>query len=210
MELLSFEVAGRSVSALLVACLILPVGGRIASAQDVPANQIINALSPPSVTRSVVPDGQDPANRAFVEGIRHRTRSLTLDERDHVAAIAKDRPKIDLEIYFDYNSAILSPKAEPQLNELGKALRSPELGSSVFALAGHTDAKGSDDYNQRLSERRAEAVKKYLVAKLNIPSENLTTAGYGKRDLKDPANPFGAKNRRVQILNLGSSDETKR
>ena len=77
-------------------------------------------------------------------------------------------------------------------------------------LSGHTDAKGSDDYNQKLSERRAEAVKKYLVEKLKLSPDNLTTAGYGRRDLKNKDNPFAAENRRVQIVNLSSVNQAQR
>jgi outer membrane protein OmpA-like peptidoglycan-associated protein len=209
----AFTIAGRVACGLLVGGFIWSAGGSPAAAQDVPANQIIKALQPAPITRSLSgeeqPAGSD-ADRTFVEGIRHRTRSLTLDERDHVAAITKDRPKIDLEIYFDFNSAQIGPKAEPQVNELGKALTSPQLAGSVFVLGGHTDAKGGDEYNQKLSERRAEAVKAYLVAKLKIPADSLSTAGYGKRELKNPADPFAAENRRVQVLNLGPSNQAKR
>jgi outer membrane protein OmpA-like peptidoglycan-associated protein len=199
------KVAGGAAAALLFGGLICsPV-----AAQDVPANEIIKALQPPPVTRSLSggdQPGVSDADRTFVDDIRHRTRSLTVDERDHVATIAKDRPKIDLEINFDFNSADVRSKAQPQVNELGKALSSPQLAGSVFVLAGHTDAKGSDEYNQKLSERRAEAVKAYLVAKLKIPADRLSTAGYGKRDLKNPADPFAAENRRVQVLNVGTAE----
>ena len=200
--------AARIAGALVVGGFIWSACNSAADAQDVPANQIIKALQPAPVTRSLSGSeqpGMSDEDRTFVDGIRHRTRSLTVDERDHVAAIAKDRPKIDLEIYFDFNSAEIRPKAQPQLNELGKALTSPELAGSVFVLAGHTDAKGGDEYNQKLSERRAEAVKSYLVAKLKIPADSLSAAGFGKRDLKNTADPFAAENRRVQVLNLGKA-----
>jgi len=65
-----------------------------------------------------------PDDLAFVKRVRGQTRSLSLDDRDHMAAIATKRPKVDLDINFDYGSAALTPKAEPQLNSLGKALTS--------------------------------------------------------------------------------------
>jgi outer membrane protein OmpA-like peptidoglycan-associated protein len=210
---LSCKFAGRVACAVLVGSLIWPVGGRPAAAQQVSADQLIGALAPPPVTRGLNASdkpGMSDANRAFINSLRHRTRSLSLDESDHVADIGKDRPKTDVEIYFDYNSAAITPKAEPQLNELGKALLSQQLAGSVFTVGGHTDAKGSDEYNQRLSERRALAVKKYLIAKFNVPAENLIAAGYGKRRLKNPADPFGAENRRVEVVNLESAEEAKR
>jgi outer membrane protein OmpA-like peptidoglycan-associated protein len=211
MALSSFKVADRLARALLVGGLVWAATGMPAAAQTVSADQITKALAPP-VTRSLAGPSEpamSPADRAFVSSLP-RTRSLTVDESDHVAQIAKDRPKIDLVIYFDFNSATLSPKAAPQLAELGKALHGPDLEGSVIVLSGYTDAKGGGEYNQALSERRAASVKRYLVEKLDIAAKNLTTAGYGKRDLKNPADPFGAENRRVQIVNLGPANEAQR
>jgi outer membrane protein OmpA-like peptidoglycan-associated protein len=207
-----FKSAVRLAGVSLVAGFLWSVAGVPAMAQTVSAGQIIKTLTPP-VTRSLsAPDvpAMSDSDRAFVEGLRHRTRSLTVDESDHVAEIAKDKPKIDLEIYFDFNSAAITPKAESQLNELATALRSPGLEKSVIVLGGHTDAKGSDDYNQDLSQRRAEAAKKYMVDTLKISPDNLTTAGYGRRDLKNKAQPFAAENRRVQIVNLGGTEQAQR
>ena len=77
--------------------------------------------------------------------------------------IAKQKPSIDLEINFEYNSATISSVA--QVTALGQALTSPDLKGSTFVLAGHTDAKGADSYNLGLSERRADAVKRFLTQK---------------------------------------------
>ena len=69
-------------------------------------------------------------------------------------------------------------------------------------VAGHTDAKGDDAYNQQLSGRRAESVKAYLVAHHHIPASNLIAVGYGKSKLKNANDPFSPENRRVQIVNM--------
>lgn len=214
MALSYLKIGSRLACALLVRGLIwsatgLPVP---AAAQDVPADQIVNTLAPP-ITRSLTAPDQAPvsdADRGFIESLRHRTRSLTVDEGDRVADLAKDRPKKDLTIYFDYNSAAINAKAEPQLNELGKALRDSRLDNSVIVLSGYTDAKGSDEYNQKLSQRRAEAVRAYLIDKLKIPGANLSTVGYGKRDLLNKDNPFAAENCRVQIVNLSGPSQASR
>ena len=208
-----FKLVGRFMSASLVTGLLWSVTGIPASAQGVSADQIIKALTPAPTTRNLAAPGQpsvSDSDRAFIESLRHRTRSLTVDEDDHVAELAKNSAKIDLDIYFDFNSAAITPKAEPQLNQLGDALRTAELEKSVIVLSGHTDAKGRDDYNQKLSERRAEAVKKYLVEKLKLSPDNLTTAGYGRRNLKNKDNPLAAENRRVQIVNLSSVNQAQR
>jgi outer membrane protein OmpA-like peptidoglycan-associated protein len=134
--------------------------------------------------------------------VRNRvTRSLSTEERDKIASIASSKPKIDLEINFEFNSAVLGSKAMPQVAELGKALTSEDLKGRTFILAGFTDAKGSETYNQGLSERRADAVRQFLSKKYGIEAGNLVTVGYGHTQLKDPANPFAADNRRVQVIN---------
>ena len=69
-------------------------------------------------------------------------------------------------------------------------------------LAGHTDAKGTDTYNQGLSERRADAVKRYLMEKYGVYATNLVTAGYGKGKLKHSASPLSFENRRVQFVSV--------
>jgi len=213
MTRLGLRIAGQFASSALVAGLLWSATSISASAQAVSSDQIIKTLAPAPVTRSLsAPAGPavSDADRAFIEGLRHRTRSLTLDEGDHVTELAKTSNKIDLEIYFDFNSAVLASKAEPQLKQLGDALRSAQLENSVIVLSGHTDAKGNAAYNQLLSERRAEAVKQYLVDKLQLSGDNLTTAGYGFRELKNKANPYAAENRRVQIVNLSSANQAQK
>jgi outer membrane protein OmpA-like peptidoglycan-associated protein len=186
--------------------------GAARAAEDVTEDQIVRALAPAKkpLTRglSVGPQIQpDPAAAAaegqFVQTIRNRpTRSLSTAEREEIATIVKDKPKIDLEINFDYNSANISAKSLPSVQALGRALSNPELKGSTFIVAGHTDAAGGDTYNQDLSERRADSIKHYLVDKFGIAGTDLVTVGYGKTKLKDPANPLSEVNRRVQVVNM--------
>ena len=157
---------------------------------------------------SVGPQQQvDPATAAaeskLVQKVRGRTtRSLSVSEREEIAAIVKDKPKIDLEINFDYNSADISAKSLPSVQALGRALTNSDLKGSTFVVAGHTDAAGGEGYNQDLSERRADAIKRYLVDKYGINGSDLVTVGYGKSQLKDPNQPMAEANRRVQVVNM--------
>ncbi len=94
-----------------------------ARAEGLSATQIQERLST-SKTRSLTAADRPPltsADLAFVKRVRGQTRSLSLTDREQTAAMATKRPKVDLEINFDYNSAALTPKAQPQLNSLGKA-----------------------------------------------------------------------------------------
>lgn len=188
------------------------LANRSALAEDLSAKQILDGLKV-SKMRNLSVLGHPTMTEddlAFVKRVRGQTRPLSLDERDHMAAIATKRPKVDLDINFDYNSAALTAKAEPQLNNLGKALTSSEMAGAVIMLGGHTDAKGSDEYNQGLSERRAETVKRFLIQKYHIPAANLVSAGYGKKGPKNPNDPFAAENRRVEIVNMAGRDEASR
>jgi outer membrane protein OmpA-like peptidoglycan-associated protein len=180
------------------------------AADDATEEQILRALTPKRLTRSLsgpTPDVTRAAEEAkFVNQIRNRkTRSLSVGEREQIATIAQEKLSIDLEITFDYNSANLSQKAMPAVAALGKALTNPELKGTTFVLAGHTDAKGGDAYNQDLSERRADTLKKYLMDKFGIAAADLVTVGYGKTKLKNAADPNADENRRVQVVNMASS-----
>lgn len=179
-----------------------------AVAGELSSQQIIDGLKPR--TRSLsgsAPASLNHADTAFIQRVRGQTRSLSLGDRQQMAEIAARRPKVDVEINFDFNSAELAPSAEPQLHSLGKALTSPELRGAVVMLGGHTDAKGTDDYNQQLSERRAETVKRFLVANYKIAPDLLVTSGYGKAGLKNSADPFAPENRRVEIVNVAEKDQ---
>jgi outer membrane protein OmpA-like peptidoglycan-associated protein len=147
----------------------------------------------------------NPAETKLINSIRGRsTRSLSSTEREEIASMAKDKPNIDLTITFDYNSADISAKSLPEVQKLGRALTSSGLQGSTFLLAGHTDAAGSDSYNQDLSERRADSIKRYLIDNYHIASADLVTVGYGKTKLKDPSQPFSEVNRRVQVVNMAN------
>jgi outer membrane protein OmpA-like peptidoglycan-associated protein len=189
--------------------------GKAVAADDVTEDQIVRALAPakkPPLTRglSVAPQADQAAAAAegrLLQTIRGRaTRSLSASEREEISAIAKDKPNIDLEITFDYNSANISTKSLPSVQALGKALTNPDLKGSTFVVAGHTDAAGGEAYNQDLSERRADSIKRYLTGKYSIAAADLVTVGYGKSKLKDPANPLAEVNRRVQVVNMANKN----
>ena len=114
-------------------------------------------------------------------------------------------------IQFAYDSDELTPAAKQQLDQLGAALNSAELRPYDFLLVGHTDGAGSQDYNQSLSERRASATLEYLVATSRVATVRLNSAGLGETVLINANDPADARNRRVEIFNMGDEeDETQR
>lgn len=213
---------GKLIRILIAGGVLWSMLGMPASAEELSKQQIFDALTGGrSGTRGLSVDApatrglsvNQPATRnqsqedqAFIESLRgHGDRSLSLGDREKAAAtVARTRRTIDLEIYFDYNSARVSAQAVPQLTALGETLADPELRDAVILIGGHTDAKGGDAYNQELSERRAEAVKRFLVRSFRLTAANLVTAGYGKQHPRNTADPFAAENRRVQIGNMSA------
>jgi outer membrane protein OmpA-like peptidoglycan-associated protein len=199
----------------LGAALSMAAGLAIAGDNNVSADQILNALKPKPLTRGLSAGPQeDPAVKAketgFLQTVRNRTsRSLSLGEREEIAEIAATKPKIDLEIHFDYNSADISKDSMSSVQELGKALSNASLKGSTFVVAGHTDAIGSEEYNQGLSERRADTIKRYLTEKFGIAGTDLVTVGYGKTKPKDPNAPLDPVNRRVQVVNMDTKTAAK-
>ena len=209
------KMSGKHLAAIVAIGAALSFGISAAfAAEDVTEDQILKALAPSKkpLTRGLSAGPQaDPAATAaetrFVTSIRGRTtRSLSQTEREEIAAIVKDKPKIDLEINFDYNSADISAKSLPSVQALGRALSNADLKGSTFVVAGHTDAAGGEAYNQELSERRAESIKRYLVDKYSINGTDLVTVGYGKSKLKDPNQPMAETNRRVQVVNMENKE----
>ena len=209
------KMSGMSELAAMLAVVAMAAAFSVAAGQaragdDVTEDQIVRALAPAKkpLTRSLSVGPQaDPAAVAaegkFVQTIRNRTtRSLSAGEREEIATIARDKPNIDLEINFDYNSADISAKSLPAVQSLGRALTNPDLKGSTFLVAGYTDAAGGEAYNQDLSERRADSIKHFLVDKFGIADTDLVTVGYGKTKLKDPSQPMAEANRRVQVVNM--------
>jgi outer membrane protein OmpA-like peptidoglycan-associated protein len=177
------------------------------SAAEKSSSAIINSLKPKALTRSLTgapaDTGQTAADGKFIDSVRNRTsRSLSTGEREHIAAIAKEKPSTDLEINFDYNSASIGKSAKSQVEELGKALSDPALKGNTFVLAGYADKSGATEYNQTLSDRRADSVKRYLIENYKIPAANLVTVGYGSTHFKNIDDPFAAENRRVAVSNM--------
>jgi outer membrane protein OmpA-like peptidoglycan-associated protein len=161
---------------IVFATVISLIGLEVATAQEPSTEELIKALVPGKKLRS--PRG------IKIEG----------DEKP---------PSIDLHIPFDYDSDKLSTEAMLTLKRLGTALTDSRLNVYRFRIAGHTDAKGSADYNQKLSERRASAVRNYLVFQYDIEPARIETIGYGKSLLVDPTRPEEGINRRVQVINIG-------
>lgn len=153
-----------------------------AAAQTYKADDIVKHFQPaapqPSATRGLCIGTEADCNKA-----------------GHVvkpAAVAA----FDLVVRFKYNSDVLEPDARVNLDEFAKALKTPQLAASSFVVEGHTDAAGSPSYNLDLSQRRAQAVVRYLGER-GVDTAKLAARGYGQ-DKPVVPDPFSGENRRVE------------
>lgn len=115
-----------------------------------------------------------------------------------------------LEVPFNFDSADLTPTGIQQLNELGKVLNSDEFKGVTIVLAGHTDERGKENYNQGLSDRRAQSARAYLIGKFNIAAGRIKTKGFGEaypvfKNAQDESRH--ALNRRVDLFVLNGETE---
>jgi OOP family OmpA-OmpF porin len=118
-------------------------------------------------------------------------------------AVAASKVTFAADAFFDFDKSVLKPEGRAKLDDLVSKIRDVNL--EVIIAVGHTDSIGTDAYNQRLSVRRAEAVKAYLVSK-GIERNRVYTEGKGeKQPVADNRTKEGrAKNRRVEIEVVGT------
>jgi OOP family OmpA-OmpF porin len=103
-------------------------------------------------------------------------------------------------VYFETNSANLLPESESTLDEAGRTLE--KFGSLRIEVQGHTDTRGSAAHNMRLSQARAESVRKYLLDHFHLSAPNYTSKGYGETqpETKERNDEELLRNRRVVLI----------
>jgi len=112
----------------------------------------------------------------------------------------KTAPKptgFDMLINFELDSATLTSQARQNLDEFAKALHNDQLATARFVVEGYTDARGTDEYNLGLSERRAQAVTSFLFER-GVAQDKVDAVGKGKSNPRVP-DPLDPVNRRIEM-----------
>lgn len=161
--------------------------------QELTTELLIEKLTPqverPRGARSLTP----PTCKKYRKQVSRGLRPATVSEN------------IAITVEFASDSANLTSQAKRELDKLGAALESSVLDDCCFWIQGHTDSQNTDDYNQTLSEARAQSVVDYIAREFGVEAERLIQQGFGENEpLKTNDTPEGRqKNRRVQVTNLG-------
>ncbi|WP_243645068.1 OmpA family protein [Rhodovulum euryhalinum] len=108
--------------------------------------------------------------------------------------------QVNVRVEFAFDSAALSPDQKPRLEQLCRVMKASDIAR--FRVVGHTDASGSDAYNERLSILRAEEVQRYFVTECGIDPARLEAIGMGERFLYNAEDPRAGENRRVEFQAL--------
>jgi outer membrane protein OmpA-like peptidoglycan-associated protein len=158
-----------------------------------------------SLERAYYQETADAIKR--LQGAR-ANRLVTAQEITHSLGLPASRsqgisPSIDLPVNFEENSDALNAEGQRQVAELARALSNAAFQRDRFVLVGHTDRLGSDDYNQRLSQRRAMRVQQALQS-LGLNAARFDSKGMGKRQMLSQGTTVedDRLNRRVEVQRL--------
>jgi outer membrane protein OmpA-like peptidoglycan-associated protein len=163
---------------LLFCGLSLALGATTASAEELSHDEMVCALDP----------------QCAMPIVNRRLRGISANPSMRTPG------SFDRTVNFAFNSAELTPDARMELDKVAAVLRDSNIERYSIVIHGHTDAVGSAEYTQGLSERRAEAARQYFIAQHGIDPGRLVAKGHGKSQLLT-ADPTNQANRRVQFEN---------
>ncbi len=184
-----------SLAGLLGMALLLPLAARAEKEPSV--EDMINALAPKS---SAATDSARGETVPDAEG-KPRPRGLTRSSKPSAPPPTREG-RLQLQVQFDYASSAISPASRALLERLSEAMKAPALGELRYRIEGHTDITGQPDRNQRLSERRADAVADFLKSASGVGRERMNPIGLGSASPANPNDLKAAENRRVVIVSV--------
>jgi OOP family OmpA-OmpF porin len=174
-----------------IAALVLISASSAGFAQDdssLTAEQLAAKFMAQQATRGlVIAPSAEAADATATEALPADTTLVALDPS----------AQVNFQIKFAFDSAALEPGEAAKLTTLCEVVKTSDIPQ--FKIIGHTDASGSDSYNQNLSLLRAEEVMRNLVEDCGVPAEKLVAVGVGEAFPMDPNDPKADVNRRVEF-----------
>ena len=166
------------------------LAGRSAHAQDIQVPSFVLA----QVLGSDVAREEAPKTSATAPKINLVAHQMRARFEDQIVA-GVSRPSVELEVHFDFDSDVIHEESTEQI-EAAATMLSQHFSHMRFRVAGYTDVAGDENYNQVLSERRAQAVFNKMVEEYGVDAERLESVGFGE-DADGSAD--NAQRRRVEL-----------
>ena len=174
---------------------------------NAPTTQV--ALSPVDLVNSLQ-NAEESARTVTAASLRQMAAASLKDpsraDRMNRAPLSDQLEKqaqITIAIQFDLNSARIRPDSFQAVGLMADSLYHPYLQGYRFLVVGNTDGTGSREYNLKLSQQRADAIREALINPFGIAPARIEAVGLGEEQLLKPAEPAAAENRRVQLINIG-------
>jgi OOP family OmpA-OmpF porin len=164
------------------------------------ASDIVNSLQGAADAAQKISASQ--LRKLAVAGLHDPSRAERVN-RAPVFEQLNSQAQVTIAIRFDFDSARIRPDSFQSIGLMADALNHPYLLGYRFIVIGHTDAKGSRDYNLKLSQERADAVRAAMINPFGISPSRIEAVGLGEEQLLNRSNPDAAENRRVQLINIG-------
>lgn len=174
---------------------------RVMREGQVTQQALIDALAPaPAPVAAQAPEdaasgAEGPRTRSFKPALRPAAAAAA-----GAAATAARPGRASILVTFVTGSADLTPDARRALDVLAGAMKSDRLAAVRFTIEGHADPRGSEELNLKLSQARAESVRRYLTASQGLAPERIEAVGKGSSALMNASEPAAPENRRVTIV----------
>jgi outer membrane protein OmpA-like peptidoglycan-associated protein len=201
-----FEVAKRNVSvpcrqAIADAGYETPLAtGPVSNQIHLSSNDIVSSLqgiedAAPAITGASL-------RQLALQGLHDPARANPVN-RPPISERLTNQAQMTIAIQFDLGSARVRPISYSALGLMADALYSPYLLGYCFLVVGNTDSRGSREFNLKLSDKRAEAIREALINPFGVSPRRIDAVGLGEEQLLNRADPKAAENRRVQLINIG-------
>jgi OmpA-OmpF porin, OOP family len=177
------------------------IGGTSAAGQvKIDSGDMVSALQ--GVEASANTLNAASLRQLVAQGMRDPSRADRMN-REPLSQQLGNNAQFTIAIQFDFNSARIRPDSFRAIGLMADSLYHPYLQGYRFLIVGHTDAKGSREYNLKLSQQRADAIRDALINPFGISPSRIEAVGLGEEQLLNRSNPEAAENRRVQLINIG-------